>query len=855
MTITSSHGQRMCQSVFIYHISLGNKVISALIACCPYRTILALCRSKVSQYMNNVSFLDTQEVLILRQIPQVLANYLQRRWTFLCLVACLCLFTPYISTALHTKSYEIHGVDEGLWTFDSPPLKLLFDRYKFTPTKEWLDTLRLATVRFTTGGGSGAFVSPRGLVITNHHVVLEQLQRLSTKERDIIANGYTAATSAQELRCPDMELHVLVEMENITSRMFRVVKKGMTDEELFIARQAEIRRIEAAYSSDRTNTRAEVVTLYSGGEYWLYHYKRYTDVRLVAAPELQAANFGGDYDNFTYPRYALDFALVRVYEHGKPIQSQHYLKWNTKGCVLREPVFVAGYPGSTNRLNTYSQFVFNRDVFYPFMLRRINSMLATARRYSERGSEQSRRALEDILNDENIKKSFVGEYQGLMDKTIEMKCRQSENDLRQKIAADRDLTNLYGNARETVDRVVQKQTVIFKEYTSNFSTPLADIAFSIIRYALEKENVSLSGLAADKSIDKSQADKKMPNTDRYAQRELLEELRVQSLSPVVIALDYEEVRLAGELEFLLSELSAGDSFVRSMLGEGSILRTPADVARDAVRGTRLTDMNFRKTLLEGGRKAIERSTDPMIVFMRKLVPLWLEREEYQRNNIQAPLAAALEKIALARFAVYGKSAYPDANFSLRLSIGTMQGYSMNGTLAPPLTTLYGLFDRAASFVSSDIASDFMLPPRMAVNRELSQHDKIPLSTPVNFATTCDIIGGSSGSPLVNRNLEFVGLVFDGNIESLSGRFVYNEETGRTLCVHPAFIIEALRKMYNASSTADELEGAKINSIIPELQPTESKPADKNLDKMPEKNFGKPDEIKRTGEMARSRVLR
>ncbi len=805
--------------------------------------------------MNNVSFLDSQEALILPHTPAVAPIYLWRWGALLCFIACIAVCTPYTSTALHKKAYETHSMDEGLWTFDSPPLKLLFDRYKFTPTKEWLDTLRLATVRFTTGGGSGSFVSPRGLVITNHHVVLEQLQRLSTKERDIIAGGYTAATQAQELKCPEMELHVLVEMENITARMLRLVKKGMTDEELFVARQAEIRRIEAEYSSARANTRAEVVTLYSGGEYWLYHYKRYTDVRLVAAPELQAANFGGDYDNFTYPRYALDFALVRVYEHGKPIQSQHYLKWKTKGTVLREPVFVAGYPGSTNRLNTYSQFVFNRDVFYPFMLRRINSMLATARRYSERGPEQARRALEDILNDENIKKSFVGEYQGLMDKAIETKCRQSENELRQKIAADRDLTNLYGNPWETVDRVVQKQAVIFKEYTSSFSTPLADIAFSIIRYAFEKENVSSSGSTTDKSVDRK-IPEKIVSSDRSGQREILEELRVQSLSSVAIALDYEEVRLAGELEFLLSELSAGDPFVRSMLGEGSILRAPAEVARDAVRGTRLTDISFRKTLLEGGRKAIERSTDPMIVFMRKLVPLWLEREEYQRNNIQAPLAAALEKIALVRFTVYGKSAYPDANFSLRLSIGTMQGYRMNGTLAPALTTLYGLFDRAASFASSDVASDFMLPPRLALNRDASPRDnKIPLSTPVNFVTTCDIVGGSSGSPLVNRNLEFVGLVFDGNIESLSGRFVYNEETGRTLCVHPAFIIEALRKLYNASSTADELEGVKLNPGVPELKPAESKPADKNLDKMPEKNSGKPDEPKRTGEMARRRVLR
>ena len=736
--------------------------------------------------------------------------------------------------------------DEGMWTFDSPPLKLLFERYKFTPTKEWLDTMRLATVRFTSGGGSGAFVSARGLVMTNHHVILEQVQRLSTKERDILTNGFAAGSAAQEIKCPDSELNVLVSMENITPQMFALAKKGMTDAELYKVRQAAINRIEAEGSSSRNAIRAEVVPLYSGGEYWLYRYKRYTDVRLVAVPELQAANFGGDYDNFTYPCYALDFALVRVYEHGKPVQSPFYLKWKTKGCTNSEPVFVSGYPGATNRLNTYSQFIFNRDIFYPFVLRRMNAMLSTARRYSERGASESRRALEDILNDENIKKSLIGEYNGLLDNTIEAKCRQNENDLRQKINADSELRSLYSDAWVSVDRIVQKQSVIFKEYTSTFSTPLADRAFSIIRYAFEKESaVSAGGVpnSSSSSVQESVLEKKssekppLSTADKAASTELLSELRVQALSTTELALDYEEMRLAGELAFLLSELSAGDPFVRIMLGEGSILRTPADVAREAVRGTHLTDLAFRKVLLEGGRKAIERSTDPMIVFMRKLVPLWLEREEYQRNNIQAPLASALEKIALARFAVYGKGTYPDANFSLRLSVGTVKSYKMNGTLAPVQTTLYGLFDRASGFASSDVAADFQLPMRFAANSTSATQERMPLQTPVNFITTCDIVGGNSGSPLVNKHLEFVGLVFDGNIESLSGRFVYNEETGRTLCVHPAYIIESLRKIYNGSAIADELEGTK--TTVPAEKPLETKPMEKlpqkPLDKTPEKN--------------------
>lgn len=785
--------------------------------------------------MQSVSFFD-----IVRLIQYHCSTLMCRLKQFVISTAFVTVGTVFAYDAVFAH-FAVHAVkDEGMWTFDSPPLKHLFERYKFTPNKEWLDSLRLATVRFTSGGGSGAFVSSRGLVITNHHVILEYIQQLSTKERDILTNGFAAGVPSQELKCQGMELDVPITIENITPRIVNAVKKGMSDTEIFAAKQAEIRRIEMEASSQRSNIIGEVVMLYSGGEYWLYRYKHYTDVRLVAIPELQAANFGGDYDNFSYPRYALDFALVRVYEQGKPVHSPYYLRWKTKGYVGQEPVFVAGYPGATNRLNTHAQFVFNRDVFYPFMLRRINALLTTSRKYAERGVSEARLALQDILNEENAKKALNGEYQGLLDKAIEAKSRRSEEELRQRVNSDTELRSFYGNAWEAVERIVQKQSVIFKEYTATFSTPLADMAFSIIRYAIEKDNMA--------NIAKPQTEQGSVTTkpDKQANVERLRELRAQALSTTTIALDYEELRLAGELEFLLSELSAGDPFVRIMLGEGSILRTPADVAREVVRSTRLPDIAFRKALLEGGRKAIEQSADPMIVFMRKLVPLWLEREEYQRNNIQIPLAAALEKVALARFAVYGKNAYPDADFSLRLSVGTVKGYNVSGTLLPAQTTLYGLFDRALGFAtetsSPEIAHEFRLPTRFAANREAAVKDKIPLSTPVNFVTTCDIVGGNSGSPLVNKHLEFVGLVFDGNQESLAGRFVYNEEAGRTLCVHPAFIIESLRKIYNAAAVADELENSK-NSAAPAEKPLEIKPSDKNNDKTPEhkvseKNAGK-----------------
>lgn len=697
-----------------------------------------------------------------------------------------------------------------MWTFDSPPLKHLFEKYRFTPSKEWLDTLRLASVRFTSGGGSGAFVSPQGLVITNHHVVMDHLQALSTATRDIVKQGFTASERAQELKCLGMELDVLMSMENITTQMLRISQPGMSADALYKSRAAYIRSLENDAAS-RTNTRAEVVSLYAGGEYWLYTYKRFTDVRLVAAPELQAANFGGDFDNFAYPRFALDFALVRVYEHGKPYHSTHFLKWNTQGATAKELLAVSGHPGATNRFNTLAQFQFNRDVLYPFSLRRLEMWLQASRRYAARGKNEERRALDDILNYENAKKSLVGEYQGLQEKALEEKCRRAEQELREKVRSDAEFQRLYGNAWDIAERIVQKQTVVFKEYTATFSTPLADITFALIRATLEAERLA-ENKAKNTSINTSRntsknasgntSSKKLPNTSASteAAKNYLAELRLQALAEPPLDLDYEEIKLTAELEFLLAELSAGDPLVKVMLGEGSILRTPADIAKEAVRGTRLTDISFRKALLSGGRTAIDKSTDPMILFLRKLVPLWLEREEYNRANIQAPLASALEQIALARFAVYGKSAYPDATFTLRLSFGEIAKYPMNGSIAPPRTTLYGLLDRAQSFAGDDPNNDFVLPERINACR-----DKLTLSTPVNFITNCDIVGGNSGSPLVNTKLEFVGLIFDGNIESLAGRFAYNEAAGRSICVHPAYIIEALRTVYDAPRIADELE--------------------------------------------------
>ncbi|MDZ7268012.1 MAG: S46 family peptidase [candidate division KSB1 bacterium] len=670
--------------------------------------------------------------------------------------------------------------DEGMWTFDNPPLKQLQERYGFTPTQAWLDHIRLASVRFNDGG-SGSFVSPNGLVLTNHHVALGQLQKLSSPENNYVANGFLAMTPAAELKCPDLELNVLISMENVTARVQGAAKPGMTDQQALQARQKEIARIEKE-SLKAAGLHSEVVSLYQGGEYWLYRYKKYTDVRLVFAPEQQAAFYGGDPDNFTYPRYDLDMTLFRVYENDKPVQSKHYLKWNTTGAAVDELVFVSGHPGSTDRLQTVAQLVRQRDYSYPYRLKMYNRRLALLRRYAAQGPEQERQAMRDIFGIENALKAWTGEYNGLRSKELMAKKEQEENDFRALIAGKPEWQAAYGDAWDMIANAEKKQIEMLPQlrYRDLRFSRLANLAKNLVQYATEikkKDEERLEGFHDSQ----------------------LEGLKFRLLSPAPIYPALEEVSLVDALQESHEQLGPDDPFIKTVLGG----RTPAEVARELIGGTKLADVAVRKALLEGGESAIKASTDPLIVLMRELDGMMREQNRLYEEQVESVLVAAGEKIGKARFAVYGKSAYPDATFTLRLSYGKVAGYPMNGTKAPAMTTLYGLFDRAYSF---NLQPPFNLPKRF-----FERQDKLDLRTPVNFVTTNDIIGGNSGSPVINKQGELVGLIFDGNIESLVGRYVYSEEANRAVAVHPAYMIEAMRKLYDAGVIADELENAGATS--------------------------------------------
>jgi len=677
-----------------------------------------------------------------------------------------------VSILAGTKS----GVaDEGMWTFDNPPVKQLQEKYNFTPAAQWLDHIRLSSVRFNDGG-SGSFVSPSGLVITNHHVAFGQLQKVSTAEKDYVKDGFSAKTQADELKSPDLELNVLVSMENVTARVQGAVKPGMTEKQALDARKGEQARIQKE-SLDKTGLRSDVVSFYQGGEYWLYRYKKYTDVRIVFAPEQQTAFFGGDPDNFTFPRYDLDFAILRVYENGQPIQSKEYLKWNTKGAADGDLVFVSGHPGSTERGLTVAQLMLDRDLIYPTRIARYKRQLQALRAYAGRGQEQARQAADEIFGLENTVKAFTGEYNG-MDKSLFDKKTKEESDLRAKVSANAEWRRQYADAWDAIAGATKKQAELFKpQQFRSISTAsnLASLARQIVVYVAE--------------IKKPDAQRLNGYHDSQ-----LEELKFYLFSPAPIYPEFEEAMLAFSLQDSADQLGPNDPWVKAVLNG----KTPAQLASEVIRGTKLTDTAVRKSLVEGGEAAVNASTDPLVVLARKVDPFFREIRKQYEDTVESVMTSASEKIAKARFAIYGKSVYPDATFTLRLAYGTVKGYPMNGTKAPPKTTFYGLYDRSTSF---DNKPPFNLMPRFVERR-----DKIDLSTPLNFVNTADIIGGNSGSPVINRNGEFVGIIFDGNIESLTGNFVYLEESNRAVAVHSAAIIEALRKVYDAPALANELEG-------------------------------------------------
>ena len=667
--------------------------------------------------------------------------------------------------------------DEGMWLFNQPPSKQLKEKYGFDPSKAWLEHLQKSAVRFNSGG-SGSFVSSGGLVMTNHHVGADSLYKLSTADKDLLKSGFHAQTHAEELKCVDLELNVLVNIEDVTDRVNAAVKPGMDAAAAQTAHRAVRNTIEKE-SLDKTGLRSDVVTLFQGARYNLYRYKKYTDVRLVFAPEKDIAFFGGDPDNFEYPRYDLDVSFFRVYEDGKPIKPEHFLSWSKAGAIDEELIFVAGHPGRTNRLNTVAHLEFLRDRVYPNTLDMLRRREVLLRTFSERGLENARRAQDELFGYQNSRKARLGALAGLQDPAIIEAKRKAERSLRQAVANDQKLRD----SRDAWDEVVKALAAwnqIFVDYElyergAAFNTELFTIARMLVRLSDESAK---------------------PNPDRlreYAEAGL-DSLKQHLFSEAPVYPDLETVKLTDSLGYLLERGGAENPFVKQIMADMS----PSARAAQLVAGTKLADVKVRKQLAEGGRRAIESSDDPMIALARTVDgPARKVRKTYE-DKVEEPLRQAYAKIAQARFAIEGDTTYPDATFTLRLAYGQVKGYEDAGQKLPAWTTIGGAYQHAKEH--GDV-SPFELPAAWVKDK-----DKLNLETPFNFASTADIIGGNSGSPVVNRAGEVVGIIFDGNIQSLVLDFVYTDKQARAISVHSSAILEAMRKIYDAGPLVDELTG-------------------------------------------------
>ena len=666
--------------------------------------------------------------------------------------------------------------DEGMWTFDNPPLKQWKERYNFEPTQEWLDNIRLASVRLE--GGSASFVSPDGLIITNHHVASGQLAKLSTKDRDLIKDGFYARTQAEELKTPDMEANVLISFENVTERVQSAAKAGASDKDANAQRRAAITAIEKE-STEKTGLKSEVITLYNGGEYWLYRFKKYTDLRIVFAPEEQIAFFGGDYDNFTYPRYNLDITFLRAYENGVPAKTPNFLKWSETGPTDGEFVIASGNPGSTARLLTVAQLKYQRDVGNPLQKQLWETQLFALQNYAKRGAEQDRQSNGAIRSLNNSLKRLTGQQEGLMNPRMFARKEKEEQDLKAGLAKNPTLEKEYAPAWAQIEKAYTELPAMAKRrvFSSLAPSRLGSIATLLVRYSEEI---------------------KKPSGERYPEftDARLEAFKANLLSPAPIYPEMEEASLTAWLEEGRKTLGANDPFIKAALGDAE----PAEVVKRAINETKLKDVAERKTLLEGGADAIAKSTDPMIMLAKRIEPIIRELRAWNEEKIVSVETSAGIKIAKARFAVYGRTISPDANFNLRMAFGKVHGYDEDTTLVPYKTTFYGLYDRAEGFGEK---SPFDLPARWRDGR-----NKLNLSTPFNFPYSADTIGGMSGSPIINRKAEFVGINFDSNIQKLSNRYWYIEEDegSRAVAVHSAGILEALRKLYDAGALTKELTG-------------------------------------------------
>ncbi len=671
------------------------------------------------------------------------------------------------------------AADEGMWLFTDPPSKLLKDKYGFDVKDAWLEHVQKSCVKFGRSGSS-SLVSSNGLVMTNHHVGFGQLYKLSTPERNLLEEGFYAATRDEELQCDDLEMKVLWSIEDVTDDVVSAGKSADTTAGADSAKRKRIAEIEKQ-AKERTGLTSDVVTLFHGARYHLYQYKRYTDIRLVMAPEGLAAHFGGDTDNFEYPRYCIDVSFFRIYENGKPLQPKHHLSWSTSGARDGELTFIVGHPARTERMFTLEHLKFLRDVKFPTILKRLWRREVQLLNFSARSKEQERMARSDLGGVRNSRKAFTGMLAGALDPNIWQAKQSAEWQLRLAVDANPEYASEWGDAWARVAQAQQKHAEIYERYSALagrrtvIRSDLFAIARNIVRLADELPK---------------------PNGERLSEYSdaSLESLYLRLYSPAPIHPKLEINQIESGLSYLAETFGADDLLVRSALAGQS----PRARAASLVRHTKLADVDERKRLVEGGADAVRASDDPMIALAALLDPETRMLRKIYEDEVESVEHDAYARIAAAQFAIQGANTYPDATFTLRLAFGPVMGYTESGVEIPPFTELGGLYERHEARGGLD---PFKLPERW-----LKAKSTLDLNTPYNFVSTADIIGGNSGSPVINRKGEVVGIVFDGNIQSLVWDIAYTDHEARAVSVDSRGIIEVLRNVYHADALANELVG-------------------------------------------------
>ena len=692
------------------------------------------------------------------------------------------MLTPSAEAYALAEEVTLDGTEMGtMWTFENPPMDYWAKTYGFRPSSDWLEHARLSSVRYG-GGCSASFVSPDGLVMTNHHCARGCVDAVANEGEDFLVNGFQARSKSEERVCPNLFLDQLIEIEDITDRIHGAALAGMTDEEISEAQSALADEISETCEAN-TDFECQVVNLFHGGQYKLYKYRRFQPVKLVFAPELQTGFFGGDPDNFVYPRYNLDISFVRAYQEDgtTPASTPHYFEWDPDGAAEGELVFVTGNPGSTARQITLSQYMYEREIFHPMILAFFDQRLEVLHEIQRTDPERGRAMQNMIFGYENTQKLYRGELKGLRSPELTAKKIRWEQDFKAALAKDPALQAEYGDVWDRLAKIQQQKAALAPTVYMNNPSFLG-----------ASQHLATAGL-----LQQYVAEMAKPEAERMGmfQGEQVAQVRAQLEGGEAFALDQSVGMLAGRLMLADIWLPA-DAPLNQVVRPGESYEA---AATRLVNSSRVGNPAFRQEIMNGDVEALADANDPLLALAGEMraaqaaaLPEW--------GAANAAEEVQNERFAKALFAVYGTDLPPDATFTLRITDGVVERYRYNETFAPAQTSIYGYYARATEFGNQ--------MPWTMPKSWWDAKDSVDMSVPINFVSTNDITGGNSGSPVIDRDARLVGIAFDGNPESLPNEFFFAAENGRTVSVHSAGIIEALQSVYKMDALVKEILGTR-----------------------------------------------